>query len=104
MIHSRRLNNKDDSTTGVLAAGIALMLCCAAQVEEEPKMSVDLVNPKATKETRALYLSLSQMAKTRNLFGHQNSTLYEVGSEGFWGELQTPRAAEQGRDAWTVRV
>jgi mannan endo-1,4-beta-mannosidase len=68
----------DTSSPGVLAAGIAL-LCLAAQAGEDPKMLVGLVDSKATKETRALYLGLSQMAKTRILFGHQNSTLYGVG-------------------------
>ncbi len=41
-----------------------------------------LVDDRATAETRALFLRLRQLAKTKMLFGHQDSTAYGVGWSG----------------------
>jgi mannan endo-1,4-beta-mannosidase len=63
----------------VVVAAILLILCSRAQAGEKSEIAVTLVDPKATRETRSLFLNLSRVAKTRILFGHQNSTLYGVG-------------------------
>lgn len=74
-----KMRRADIILTKVVVAAITLMLCSTVQAEENPKTSADLADPKATKETRALYLNLSRIAKKKILFGHQNSTLYGVG-------------------------
>jgi hypothetical protein len=38
-----------------------------------------ITDPEATKETRALFYNLRQLAKSKLLFGHQDSTAYGVG-------------------------
>jgi len=38
-----------------------------------------ITDPEATEETRALFYNLRQLAKSRLLFGHQDSTAYGVG-------------------------
>jgi mannan endo-1,4-beta-mannosidase len=44
--------------------------------------SGSLVDPKATKETKALYRNLKKLSKKHTLFGHQHATEYGHGWEG----------------------
>lgn len=42
-------------------------------------VTVGTIDPKATRETKALFYNLRELAKSKLLFGHQDTTAYGVG-------------------------
>ena len=56
--------------------------CCPVAVARDgrsPRTASGPIDPDATAQTRALYLNLRELAKSKLLFGHQDSTAYGVG-------------------------
>ena len=57
---------------------IALLSCLITMAQNKPA----LIDPNATKETRALYKNLHKLSKKHILFGHQHATEYGHGWSG----------------------
>lgn len=47
------------------------------------KTAREIIDAKATKETKALYYNLGKLSESNILFGHQHATEY---GHGWWGE------------------
>jgi mannan endo-1,4-beta-mannosidase len=56
-----------------------VMLCAIAKGQEQ---QFNLIDPHATKETKALFTNLHKLAKNHTLFGHQHATEYGHGWSG----------------------